>query len=117
MVRYEMQRRESTCQPSDEGTMACVGHASMQRVQVPQRSGGGAPGSRSSDVTISPRKNHDPSGSLIRQVFLPIQPKPGQAREGALQQRRRIDADLPVKRFDVPSSRATIRSSAARIVT
>ena len=48
----------------------------MQRVQVPQRSGGGASGCNSSVVMSSPRKNHDPSGSLIRQVLRPIHPSP-----------------------------------------
>jgi hypothetical protein len=56
--------------------MACVGHASMQRVHVPQRSGGGESGSISIDVRISPRNTHDPISWLIRQVFLPIQPSP-----------------------------------------
>ena len=42
------------------GTMAAVGQASMQRVQVPQRSGGGASGAISSDTSSSPRKNHEP---------------------------------------------------------
>ncbi len=62
MVKYEMQSRASSSNwPSGEGTMAAVGQASMHRVQVPQRSGGGASGSSSSVVKSSPRKNHDPS--------------------------------------------------------
>jgi cyclic pyranopterin phosphate synthase len=41
-------------------TMAAVGHASTQRMQVPHRSGGGASGTISSETSTSPRKNHDP---------------------------------------------------------
>ena len=58
------------------GTMAAVGHASMQRVHEPQRSAGGWSGARSSDSNSSPRKNHEPRAWLIRQVFLAIQPRP-----------------------------------------
>src|SRR5580658_3609116 len=58
------------------GTNASVGHASMHREHVPHRSGGGESAAIASDVTISPRKNHDPSGSLIRHVFFPIHPSP-----------------------------------------
>src|SRR5438128_9600316 len=76
MVRYEIQRRESSVHPSPSGTIASVGHASMQRVQEPHRSGGGAPLSNASEVMISPRQNHDPCGSLIKQVLRPIHPSP-----------------------------------------
>src|SRR5580700_11267784 len=81
-----MQRRESIAQlgaqlavafgVSARSTNASVGHASMHREQVPQRSGGGTSGAISSDVMSSPRKNQDPSGSLIRHVFFPIHPSP-----------------------------------------
>src|SRR5208282_2929039 len=45
---------------------ACVGQASRQRVQLPQRSGGGGSpgesvGSKARVVTMTPRKSHDPS--------------------------------------------------------
>ena len=43
------------------GTMAAVGQASIQRRQVPQRSGGGRSGAISIDTSNSPRKNHDPA--------------------------------------------------------
>src|SRR6202044_4201308 len=62
--------------PFEVATNASVGHASMHREHVPQRSGGGESAAIASDVTISPRKNHEPSGSLIRQVFFPIHPSP-----------------------------------------
>ncbi len=57
-------------------TSAPVGHASMHWVQVPQRSGGGVSGSSASETSNSPRKNQEPAPSRIRQVFLPIQPRP-----------------------------------------
>src|SRR5579863_3023594 len=80
IVKYEMHSLASSSKrPSGEGTIAAVGQASIQRVQVPQRSGGGASeasGSIESVVRSSPRKNHDPSCWLMRQVFLPIQPNP-----------------------------------------
>ena len=79
MVKYAMHSRESIVQAGPggaAGTMAAVGHASMQRVHVPQRSGGGASASRSSESSNSPRKNHEPFSWLIRQVFLPIHPSP-----------------------------------------
>src|SRR5690348_13263404 len=71
-----MQRLASKVQPAPAGTRALVGQASIHRVQDPQRSGGGESGSSSSDVINSPRKNHDPKGSLIRQVLRPIHPSP-----------------------------------------
>ena len=40
---------------------ALVGQASRQRVQVPQRSGAGKSGTRSSDVRMTPRKSQEPS--------------------------------------------------------
>ena len=78
MVKYEMHRRESSVYraPPSAGTMACVGHASMQRVHVPHRSGGGASGASSSETSSSPRKNHEPLPWLIRQVLRPIHPSP-----------------------------------------
>src|SRR6266498_4914027 len=79
MVKYEMQSLESSVYAGPgprEGTSASVGQASMQRVQVPQRSGAGVSGSMSSEVSNSPRKNQEPIGSLMRHVFLPIHPSP-----------------------------------------
>ena len=81
--------------------MAAVGQASMQRVQVPQRSGGGESGSRSRVVSSSPRKNHEPAYWLIRQVFCPIQPSPA-SRARALQKRRGIDAGAPLEGVSFP---------------
>ena len=52
-----MHRRESTTRGS---TMALVGHASIQRVHVPQKSGMGESGGNSRVVRIVPRKNHEP---------------------------------------------------------
>src|SRR6266436_1780357 len=75
-----MQMRESMAHSGPSlmpvGIIAVVGHASMQRVQVPQRSGGGEAGEISSETRSSPRKNHEPISWLIRQVFFPIQPSP-----------------------------------------
>src|SRR5260370_40759186 len=61
---------------SSYGESAAVGQETMQRVQVTQQSGGGESWSISREVSSSPRKNQEPRGSLIRQVFLPIQPRP-----------------------------------------
>src|SRR5260370_2387369 len=71
-----MHSLESRAYMPPSGTIAAVGHASIQRVHVPQRSGGGESGSISSETSSSPRKNHEPIGWLMRQVFLPIQPSP-----------------------------------------
>ncbi len=82
IVKYEMHRRESTVNPGPAGTMAAVGQASMQRVHVPQRPGGGASAASAASASIasetssSPRKNHEPPAWLMRQVFFPIQPSP-----------------------------------------
>src|SRR5258708_28165374 len=78
IVRYEMQRRASSMYGS---TRALVGHASMHNVQFPHRSGAGvsaefSDAARSSVVTITPRNNHDPRSSLMRQVFFASQPRP-----------------------------------------
>src|SRR6266436_148690 len=78
IVRYEMQRRASSTYGS---TRALVGHASMHRLQFPHKSAAGvsaAPndGVRSSVVTITPRNNHDPRSSLMRQVFFASHPSP-----------------------------------------
>ena len=94
----------SSNRPSGEGTIAAVGQASMQRVQVPQRSGGGASGSRSSVVSSSPRKNHDPSFWLIRQVFLPIHPSPACLRQRTLQQAARYRRRLAIRNCSISSS-------------
>ena len=56
--------------------MACVGHASMQRVQLPQRSAAGVSAGSSSEVRITPRNSHDPIFWWMMQVFLPIHPIP-----------------------------------------
>src|SRR4029077_14640997 len=60
---------------------ACVGQASRHSRQFPQRSGavrspGSSVGSSASVVTMTPRKSHDPTCSLMRQVFLASQPSP-----------------------------------------
>ena len=58
------------------------------------------------------------SQRLVNQASVLADPaQPGQPREATLQQRRGIDADLPLERLDVPASRATMRSRAARMVT
>ena len=55
---------------------ALVGQASIQRVQVPQRSGAGRSGVSSSEVRITPRKSQEPICWLMMQVFFPIHPTP-----------------------------------------
>src|ERR1700686_1238093 len=73
IVRYEMHLLESSWYGA---RIASVGQASMQRVQVPHRSGAGMSGASSRDVRITPKKNHEPLFLLMMQVFLPIQPTP-----------------------------------------
>ncbi len=65
-------------------TSASVGQASMQRVQLPQRSTAGAsdtPGisATASEVTMTPSSSQEPICWLITQVFFPIQPMPARA--------------------------------------
>ena len=67
MVRYEMQRVASS---TAGATIACVGHASRQSVQVPHRSRAGASGSSGRLQMISPRKKNDPSSVAITHDFL-----------------------------------------------
>src|SRR5207248_4815856 len=63
LVKYAMQREAQSCRGA---TIASVGQASMQRVQVPHRSGATSIFSfetnaeNSSEVTITPRKIHEP---------------------------------------------------------
>ena len=71
-----MQRRASSTYGL---TKALVGHASRQRVQVPQRSGSGASGSSSAVVSTVPMKKKDPRSGWSSIVFLPIQPSPARA--------------------------------------
>ena len=78
---------------------------------VPQRSGGGWPGSISSDTSNSPRKNHEPAPWWIRQRVLADPAEAGRARVGALQQRRGIHADL---RFE-GAARLRRRRAARRV--
>ena len=57
--------------------MASVGHASIQRVQLPQWSAVGSISYSSSISTISSaKKKKEPTCLLNRLLFLPIQPKP-----------------------------------------
>ena len=64
MVRYEMQRRASS---SKGATMACVGQAGMQAVQLPQCAVAGSSTGSGRSVRISPRKKYEPA-SLRDQV-------------------------------------------------
>ena len=74
IVRYEMQSRESRRFGS---IIASVGHASMQRVQVPQLPRSGAVSdSKSILMSTSARKYQEPERQWMRLVFLPIQPIP-----------------------------------------
>src|SRR5688572_31953977 len=58
-------------------TSAWVGHASRQRVHVPQRSASnGESGSSSRSTSSDPMKKKDPISGLMRFVFLPNQPSP-----------------------------------------
>ena len=68
-----MQRRASTRYGA---TIAPVGQTSMQRVQVPQCALAGVSTGSGRSVRISPRKNQLPAPRLIRQLCLPIQPRP-----------------------------------------
>src|ERR1700676_224620 len=76
----------SRASSSPGATIAWVGQAVMQRVQVPQRSGAGKSAVRSSfvksslakssELRITPSNSHDPSCWLMMHVFLPIHPMP-----------------------------------------
>src|SRR5690606_28230852 len=58
-------------------TIASVGQASIQRVQVPQKSPANGASYSNGKSTISvARKKKDPDFLVIRLAFLPIQPKP-----------------------------------------
>ena len=68
-----MQRRASTrCGP----VMACVGHTSMQALQLPQCSLTGSVGGSARSTKISPRKNIEPASRCSASVCLPRQPMP-----------------------------------------
>lgn len=90
IVRYEMQRREST---TPGFMMAPVGQASMHLVQLPQTFPLGFLGEwdqrevekdvfedvfsvRSRVVITSARKTQEPYCSVIRHPFLPMRPRP-----------------------------------------
>ena len=68
-----MQRRASTwC----GATMAPVGQACMQALQLPQWPLTGSVGSSAMSTRISPRKNMEPASRLSTSVCLPRQPWP-----------------------------------------
>ena len=68
------------------GEGACVGHASRQRVQVPQRSASnGASGSRSASVNRAPMKKNEPRPGIDQVRVLAEPAEPGAAREVALE--------------------------------
>ena len=69
----KMQRRASS---SNGARIASVGHAAMQRVQLPQRFFSGGSGSISTVVMISLRRIQLPSFRLMRFVCLPMKPRP-----------------------------------------
>src|SRR5260370_22390151 len=78
IVKYAMQRLASSTYGS---TIACVGHASRQRRQVPQRSGGGGStgprvGAKGRLVNNTPRKSQEPNDWLISNVFFASHPSP-----------------------------------------
>ncbi len=68
-----MQRLESSTRGS---TSAPVGQASRHSVHVPHWSSAGASTASGRVQTISDRNSHEPSSALMRQLFLPIQPRP-----------------------------------------
>ena len=76
MVRYETHRRASRTKGAAK---ACVGHASRHRVQLPQRSVIGSPGSSSSVVTTSPSSTIEPTPGAMSMPFFPTNPSPARA--------------------------------------
>ena len=68
-----MQRRASSWYGA---TMACVGHTSMQAVQLPQCAAAGGVGGKARSTKISPRKNVEPPSRCRASVCLPRHPRP-----------------------------------------
>src|SRR5688572_31910071 len=79
IVAYEMHLVESTTYGS---TIASVGQASMQAVQLPQWSVIGSSYSRSRFSRISPRKTQEPNSFVITFECFPIQPTPARIAQG-----------------------------------
>ena len=73
MVKYEIHLFESTTYGS---TIAFVGQASMQAVQLPQKSSCGKSLSSFVEVKIVARKIHEPKSFEIKLLCFPLQPIP-----------------------------------------
>ena len=106
MVRYAMHRRASIDHQSPAGTNASVGQASMQRVHVPHRSGGGRSGVRSSEVISSPEKKPRPALLIDQTRILADPAEPRQPRVSPFQHGSRVDTRLPLTRLNFLQSRS-----------
>ena len=99
MVRQEMQRRASRSQPPAVlGMRAEVGQASMQRVQVPQRSGGGRVVGEDGDGYEEFGEEEPGAIFLVDETGVFSDPaEPGGTGVGPFEQGRGIDADLRIE--------------------
>ena len=83
-------------------TKASVGQASRQRVQEPHCSATGASAGRSRSVTISASRRYEPCVGVDQAAVLPDPAEARRRGEGALGDRRRVDADARRPRAGQP---------------